>query len=324
MRKRWFALGALALWAVAVYLLNASFLANPREQGSMLAHRGVHQRFNIEGVDNDTCTATRVYPVTHTFIENTPPSIRRAFELGADMVEIDVHPTTDGDFAVFHDWTLECRTNGRGETRAHAMGELRALDVGYGYTADGGATFPLRGLGVGQMPSLREVLAAFPGRRFMINFKSRDAAEGEAMAGYLAAFPGADAERLVFFGAEPAVRLRELRPNWRIVTAATLKRCALVYVLTGWFGAVPEACRNTVIFLPVNYAPFAWDWPDRLLQRMQDAGSEVYLSGPAPLGQRPRFTGIDDAAALARIPAGWRGGVSTDAVEVVGPLVARP
>ena len=33
------------------------------------------------------------------------------------MIEIDVHPTTDGQFAVFHDWTLDCRTNGAGVTR---------------------------------------------------------------------------------------------------------------------------------------------------------------------------------------------------------------
>jgi glycerophosphoryl diester phosphodiesterase len=45
----------------------------------------------------------------------------------------------------------------------------RAIDIGHGYTADGGATFPFRGKGVGLMPSLSEMLAAFPGRAFLIN-----------------------------------------------------------------------------------------------------------------------------------------------------------
>jgi Glycerophosphoryl diester phosphodiesterase family len=64
-----------------------------------------------------TCTAARIHPPEHPFIENTLPSMRAAFAAGADIVELDIHPTTDGQFAVFHDWTLECHTNGRGVTR---------------------------------------------------------------------------------------------------------------------------------------------------------------------------------------------------------------
>ncbi len=65
--------------------------------------------------------------------------------MGADMVEIDVAPTADGQMAVFHDWTVDCRTEGKGNVRDKTMAELKQLDPGYGYTADGGKTFPLRG-----------------------------------------------------------------------------------------------------------------------------------------------------------------------------------
>jgi glycerophosphoryl diester phosphodiesterase len=323
MKKRWIVLGALAACAGGVFLFNASFFANPRGELTLLAHRGVHQRFRAEGLTNDTCTAERIYPPSHAFLENTLPSMRAAFDLGADMVEIDVHPTTDHDFAVFHDWTLDCRTDGHGVTREHSMGELRSLDVGFGYTADTGETFPFRGQGFGMMPSLREVLAAFPDQRFMINFKSRDAVEGEAMSAYLGETAGARPERLLFYGADPAFRLRELHPDWRIVTERTMKDCAASYMLRGWYGAMPEACRNTALFVPANYAAFAWGWPNRLLARMHDAGSEVYLAGPVPFGRRPVFTGIDDAEALARVPAHWRGGVSTDAIEAIAPLARQ-
>ena len=44
-----------------------------------------------------------------------------AFGAGADIVEFDVHPTTDGAFVVFHDWTVDCRTNGNGVTRSHTL-----------------------------------------------------------------------------------------------------------------------------------------------------------------------------------------------------------
>jgi glycerophosphoryl diester phosphodiesterase len=97
-------------------------------------------------VRNDTCTAARMLPPEHDYLENTIASMEASFKAGADIVEFDVHPTTDGHFAVFHDWTLDCRTNGKGVTREHSLQELKTLDIGYGYTADGGKTFPFRGI----------------------------------------------------------------------------------------------------------------------------------------------------------------------------------
>jgi glycerophosphoryl diester phosphodiesterase len=321
MRKRWVVLGALTLAAGALFILNTSMLARPPEgRITLLSHRGVHQDFPREGLTNDTCTASRIYPPTHSFIENTLPSIGAAFAAGADMVEVDIHPTTDGEFAVFHDWTLDCRTNGQGVTREHTMAELRALDLGYGYTADGGETFPLRGVGVGMMPTLREVLAAFPARRFLINFKSNEAGEGDRLIAYLDATPGADYGRLAFYGAAPADRVRALRPELRTLSRRRLIDCAKSYMLTGWIGHVGAPCRNTIIFVPSNYGWVAWGWPNRFLARMRSAGSDVVIVDAIRRGERPGVGGIDDAEAFAAIPRGWRGGVATDRIEVIGPI----
>jgi len=82
---------------------------------------------------------------------------------------------------VFHDWMLDCRTESKGVTREHSLAALKKLDIGYGYTADGGKSFPFRGKGVGLMPSLDEVLETFPNRRFLINIKSNDASEGTSL-----------------------------------------------------------------------------------------------------------------------------------------------
>ena len=153
----------LLVVATSLYLANASALVSPpADTPAFLAHRGLHQTFSTEGLTGDTCTASRIDPPSHPFLENTIAGIKAAFDLGASTVEIDVHPTTDGQLAVFHDWTLDCRTDGHGVTRAHSLAELKKLDIGYGYTADGGKTFPFRGRGVGLMPSLTDVLDAFP------------------------------------------------------------------------------------------------------------------------------------------------------------------
>jgi len=66
------------------------------------------------------------------FPENTLASYRSAIELGCDMIECDVHLTSDGELAVIHDHTLERTTNGSGMVMAHSLAELRELDLGGG------------------------------------------------------------------------------------------------------------------------------------------------------------------------------------------------
>ena len=312
-------IGAAALVA-AVYLWNASWLA-PQLAGEprLIAHRGVHQTYHRENLDNETCTAERIDPPRHDFIENTIPSMQAAFAAGAEIVELDVHPTTDGLFAVMHDWTLDCRTEGAGETRGHNMAYLKTLDLGYGYTADDGQTFPLRGKGVGMMPELREVLAAMPDRRFLVNFKSNEQREGDMLAALLAEHPEwRDAVWGAYGGDQPTLRAKELLPELAVWTRRGLMQCLLRYVGYGWTGIVPAACRDTKVMVPVNFAPWLWGWPNRFLQRMQDAGSEVILLGPYASGD-PGTAGLDDIELLGGIPAGFGGYVWTNRIEVIGP-----
>ncbi|MBX9747398.1 MAG: glycerophosphodiester phosphodiesterase [Hyphomonadaceae bacterium] len=323
MRKRWIVLAAFAVAIGAIAFVNAPIWGRPTGELTILSHRGVHHDYHRENLDNETCTAERIYPPTHPYIENTLPSMEAAFALGADIIEIDIHPTTDGEFAVFHDWTIDCRTEGEGVTREQTMAYLRTLDIGYGYTADGGETFPLRGQGVGLMPTLREVLAAFPRERFLINFKSNDPDEGDLLLAYLEVTSGANVERLAFYGAAPAERLHELRPEWRITGRQRLMRCARDYVLTGWLGIIPGDCRNSILFVPSNYGWIAWGYPNLLLQRMQEANTDVMIVGPINRGERPGIGGIDDAETFAAIPRDWRGGLVTDRIEVIGPLAAE-
>jgi len=160
----------LLILVVFMYINNTSLFTKTKDEDPLLlAHRGMAQTFHMEGIKSDTCTAERIYEPEHPYLENTIPSMEAAFGAGADIVEFDVQPTKDGQFAVFHDWTLECRTDGKGVTREHTMQELKSLDIGYGYTADNGKSYPFRGKGVGLMPSLEEVLSYFPDESFLIH-----------------------------------------------------------------------------------------------------------------------------------------------------------
>src|SRR6202012_4908706 len=63
--------------------------------------------------------------------ENTVRSVRRALELGADGVEVDVH-LADGELVVIHDETMFRTNNGRGHVADKTFAELRLLDAGAG------------------------------------------------------------------------------------------------------------------------------------------------------------------------------------------------
>ncbi len=64
--------------------------------------------------------------------ENTLRSIRRAIEMGADAVEVDVRLTSDGVPVVMHDPTVDRTTNGRGYVNLMSLKEIESLDAGLG------------------------------------------------------------------------------------------------------------------------------------------------------------------------------------------------
>jgi glycerophosphoryl diester phosphodiesterase len=59
-------------------------------------------------------------------------SFRSAIAIGCDMIECDVHLSSDGRLVVIHDHTLERTTNGSGLVKDHTAAELRKLDAGEG------------------------------------------------------------------------------------------------------------------------------------------------------------------------------------------------
>lgn len=63
--------------------------------------------------------------------ENTLRSVRRALEMGADGIEVDVYGV-EGELIVIHDARLNRTTNGRGFVRRKRLAQLRMLDAGKG------------------------------------------------------------------------------------------------------------------------------------------------------------------------------------------------
>jgi glycerophosphoryl diester phosphodiesterase len=102
--------------------------------------------------------------------ENTLYAFRRAIDLGADVLELDVRGTADGKLVVMHDATLDRTTDGAGQVNEKTLEELKKLDAAYRWTTDSGKTYPLRETGI-TIPTLEEVFTAFPGMKFNIEPK---------------------------------------------------------------------------------------------------------------------------------------------------------
>lgn len=311
----------LFILVVFMYVNTTSLFTKTTDEAPLLlAHRGMAQTFHMEGITGDTCTAERIYEPEHPYLENTIPSMEAAFEAGADIVEFDVQPTKDGQFAVFHDWTLECRTDGKGVTREHTMQELKSLDIGYGYTADNGKSYPFRGKGVGLIPSLEEVLSYFPDESFLIHIKSDDPAEGKQLAHTLSTLSRERLSQLTVYGGDqPIQALKESLPDLRVMSMATMKSCMLPYIAVGWTGHVPAACQNTQIHIPETYASWMWGWPDKFIKRLENVDTRVFIVA----GDGGWSEGFDTEEDVKRLPSNYSGGVWTNRIDVVAPILQQ-
>ena len=304
---------------VAIALLATGYILFPwpmpaATSFTLVAHRGVHQTHpgRDEGVTNETCTAELIDPPRHAYIENTIPSMAAAFAAGADAVELDIHRTADDQLIVFHDWTLDCRTNGTGVTNQQTVADLQRLDIGYGYTADGGRTFPLRGQGVGQMPTLPEVLTAFPDQQFIIHDKDGDAETHNILGTYLQTLPAGQRALLSYWGGDEIALIQDHAPEVRpyFVHRNDIRRCLGDYLLRMMvLGSLPERCRERILAIPYSRLNTLPGWPHLILARAHQAGARVYV------------VDVATAEAWAQVQDLPLDGVQTNRIEDLGPLI---
>jgi glycerophosphoryl diester phosphodiesterase len=138
------------------------------------------------------------------FPSNTMYAFKRSLQVGADMLELDVGVTRDGQVVVMHDTTVDRTTNGHGTVASYTLKQLRKLDAAYWFSGGSDAyrhdrarsAYRLRGVATGRrrppkgftaadfrIPTLTEVMRAFP--RTPINVEIKGRTKAEALAEYL-------------------------------------------------------------------------------------------------------------------------------------------
>jgi glycerophosphoryl diester phosphodiesterase len=162
--------------------LDTEFFDSPRPR--IIAHRGF----------------SAAYP------ENTMPAFRAASEAGALYLELDIHMTNDGEIVVLHDDDLRRIAAHEGIVAEMSLAEISAADAGYNFPA-GIEAFPFRGKGI-RVPTLGEVLAAFPRQLFIIEIKQTFPSLVEAALGTI---KRAGMSRRVLIASEHQEPLDEVR-----------------------------------------------------------------------------------------------------------------
>jgi len=139
----------------------------------------------------------RVLNIAHQGGEIEAPSdtlyaFKTAVAKGVDMLELDVHATSDGHIVVLHDTTVNRTTDGAGRVDALTLKEIQRLDAAHWFVEGCGtchgrpaADYTLRGIATHQrkaprgftwkdfrIPTLEEVLKTFPDVPINIEIKN--------------------------------------------------------------------------------------------------------------------------------------------------------
>jgi glycerophosphoryl diester phosphodiesterase len=229
--------------------------------------------------------------------ENTLPAFRMAVErYRTQMLELDVHLTRDGEVVVAHDDTLDRCTDGSGLLATLSLAELQRLDAGFHFTPDGGKSFPLRRQGV-RIPTLREVLRAFPGLRINLEMKPSQPGTEDALDQVLREEKALDR---VCLGSEQDTVAERLVARMPDACHFYPRDALAAYVITLQSGEQPYVDpRYSVIDMPLYFGGM------RLI-------NEAFLRATAAHGKWVNVWTVDDPAEMRRLISEGVGGIMTD------------
>ena len=145
--------------------------------------------------------------------EHTLYALQQAIEVHqADVLEIDLVLSADGEIFLNHDLTVESTTDGTDHVINLTYAQLKDLDAAYWFDPDEDGSYPERGKGY-QMITLDEAWDAIPGAYWSLEIKDGDNEYEEQLHDMVVAY---GMEEHIVWGSRndtPAERLRALDPS---------------------------------------------------------------------------------------------------------------
>lgn len=164
--------------------------------------------------------------------ENTLASFRKAVELNADFIELDVQLTKDNKIVVIHDSTLDRTTNGKGKLENYDFSKLQKFR-----TKDKHLKIPL----------LYDVLKELKGKiKFNIEIKEKASA---LLVGQMVKDLNLDTETII--SSDNVSCLIEIKKKWPELKTAMIYRTTKpeIYgkIIIGFMNLVPFLARKIII-----------------------------------------------------------------------------
>jgi glycerophosphoryl diester phosphodiesterase len=239
------------------------------------------------------------------FPSNTMYAFRKALRVGADMLELDIGVTKDDKVIVMHDTTVDGKTNGTGTVSSLTLRQIKRLDAAYWFAPKAeshyshelpASAYKFRGIATGKrkpprgfkrsdfrVPTLREVLRAFPHTPINVEIKGRtpeeDVSEYLYNAEVLAKLLKDTKRRdliVVSFQQEAVDRFHQLAP--KIDLAPGIAGAAL------WiFGGSSPGPGVVAFQVPITFGPTAITTADRVARAHADGFAwQNWFSGDDP------------------------------------------
>jgi glycerophosphoryl diester phosphodiesterase len=243
---------------------------------------------------------------------NTMYAFKRAVGLGADMIELDVHGTADGQLAVIHDATVDRTTDGTGRVGDLTLAQVQELDAAYDFDPDGG--YPFRGVRTGdtpppdgyrpedfRVPSLQEVFRAFPDVPINIEIKGNSDTDVASFLRNATLLAQAVKETgrtdiiVVSFNDLAVTHFHLLAP--KVPTAP-----GITGILAFWALGIPPGSGAKALQVPVEYNGIRITTPE-FVQRAHDAGLAVHVWLSAQEENEAVYNELIDMCVDAIMPA---------------------
>ncbi|MEM7798228.1 MAG: glycerophosphodiester phosphodiesterase [Chloroflexota bacterium] len=147
---------------------------------------------------------------------NTLIAFQHAVDLGADVLEMDIHSSGDGVLVVIHDDTVDRTTNGSGPVQAFTFEALQALDAGYHWPTLAEESHredrPYRGQGI-TIPGLEEIFIAFPEMPMNIEIKQKEPSITQSFCDLIFEYGMQEQVLVASFHRETITEFREVCPG---------------------------------------------------------------------------------------------------------------
>ncbi|CAM3762052.1 glycerophosphodiester phosphodiesterase [Parendozoicomonas haliclonae] len=143
------------------------------------------------------------------FPQATAVAFDEAIVRGADVLEMDVQVTADGQLLVHHDDNFKATAGVNQKVADMTLTDIRALDAGHEFSTDGGKTYPWRGQGL-QFLTLEDVALRYPEFRLNVEMKPNNTQVAELMVAEIERLELTDRIVVASFNKKPMKRFREI------------------------------------------------------------------------------------------------------------------